>query len=390
MDQTAVAAESFGFDNDDFDMLDQCVVAAEMFLEADRSFADGFGDDDGRASGGHAAAARVEDLSTEADGKRQRGRLEATCRRQKRRIGELMDQIVNMKSEAKQKQPTRLHTGMLVALARSRGHGSAESAGKFAALVEGSNGMCGNTVASYERTAGTCLLASVRNWHSECETEWFSNWYSDSWENMCLHVIELGCDATRGGTWKEQKFQATVLTSTYFLPSTGKTAKTIWPDLVVVHDGTARGCRRILERQLALVGCVAFDPGIMELCGLRQFRFFFDHLRPWARSGLSGRRRSRLQDDASCDCDWFPVYVLPAVDLSLQRVRCHRRHLPILAHALALLFDAGKVDACVESRSSVGEARCGHNLGSQLATSQESDDQSAPGDVRQIGQCHRG
>ena len=70
MDQTAVAAESFGFDNDDFDMLDQCVVAAHMFWEADRSFADGFGDDDGRASGGHAAAARVEDLSTEADGKR--------------------------------------------------------------------------------------------------------------------------------------------------------------------------------------------------------------------------------------------------------------------------------------------------------------------------------
>ena len=101
-----------------------------------------------------------EDYTAESSLRYDNHNLEVKCKRQKHTIHCLRDELVLLKHSAavNQRQP-RYRQGMLVALARNRGHTSAKSAGQWAALIQGANGMHGTTVARWERAAGNCLLA---------------------------------------------------------------------------------------------------------------------------------------------------------------------------------------------------------------------------------------
>ena len=272
MDQDAVAAEHFATDGDCYSFSDQTYVAAEEF---------------GVECSGEETEHRKNDVHRDCTiqnhARAERAKLERTCKRQQKRIAQLTEQLASQSKRCKAK-PNRTSDCMMIAISRNRSHGSAKSAGQWGALLHHARtqalgqpecrGMHRDTVARWEAAVGDSILASQRSWFEECESSFFSYWSSAEWTHLCLNIVVVACDATRGKAWKEEKLQASCIHSAYFTPDydANGAAKTCWPDLAVVWDGTARGCQRIVHRQMRLIGCASFDEDVFSVVGVCQLR----------------------------------------------------------------------------------------------------------------------
>ena len=167
-------------------------------------------------------------------------------------------------------------TGILMALARNRGHGSSASAVTFGQLLNAGKGKSftnETTLNRWELALGTTIMASAATFHETNEDLFRQAASCPTWS--CAGQVILS-DATRSKAWGEDKLQPTRVT-TYFCFDVGDCAsRTTWPDVKRVVKGTATATLRFIHRQLRVIQCCAFDPeAATSGLGRKQLRFIW-------------------------------------------------------------------------------------------------------------------
>ena len=196
-------------------------------------------------------------------------RLKMSHWRQKVRIAELKNQLKSVRSQST--KTDRTYAGILVSAVRNQGHGSAAAAATWSEVLSPGHGIGRVSVNRWELVTGTIVLTDMALYHAEQESLFSSSKLNSSqWTATISHLCG---DATRSRAWREHKVQCLQMVMTY-VHSSFVVSKECWPDVQLVYDATARGCYRIVRKQLRLVQSSILDtPLFADQLGLKQIRF---------------------------------------------------------------------------------------------------------------------
>ena len=124
--------------------------------------------------------------------------------------------------------------------------------------------------ASWEIAGGTAGLASASRWNRGNGLSFLACTSRTCWTAT---VTELMSDATGTKAWREHKLQPLYARQTFIFYS-HIDVRTTWPDAQIVRDCAARGCYKIVHKQLRFIQNPMLDKEVSgEHLGKRQVSF---------------------------------------------------------------------------------------------------------------------
>ena len=147
------------------------------------------------------------------------------------------------------------HAGLMVALRRNMGHMSNKAAGLMSDTSR-------QTVGRWEIRLGTCVIASMINFHRDGE-HMMVDGAGGGGMRLAVHMF-IG-DATKSSAWKSHKVQSLHITSAYFFGLAERDSlpvvydKSCWSDCQIADDCSGTGMMQLIHKQLRSAGCPALD-----------------------------------------------------------------------------------------------------------------------------------